>query len=246
MADSFFTDNMTVNEILNMDYQTLQSLNQRDVSRALRTVSLAANKRMNRLLKQARKTKEGYVPKKSAAYNIAVDALNAVTKDGKNKVQWGVKKAKSRNEMLQQIGEIRKFMNMKTSTVKGAVKVRKEREKRLFGKTREQAGKGMTVKQKAEIAKQYAAFASEAYAAFRKFLEHEGIPNNPYQNFGGSDTVLNIIGNTIESGGSEEEAVAAAIEAHNNEYIRQEDEWNEETGESDFWEMLNNGWNNEA
>ena len=138
MADSFFTDNMTVNDILNMDYQTLQGLNQRDVSRALRTVSLAANKRMNRLLKQARKTKEGYVPKKSAAYNIAVDALNAVTNDGKKKIKWGVKKASSRNEMLQQIGEIRKFMNMKTSTVKGAVKVRKEREKRLFGKTREQ------------------------------------------------------------------------------------------------------------
>lgn len=245
MADSFFTDNMTVNEILNMDYQTLQGLNERDVSRALRTVSLAANKRMNRLLKQARKTKEGYVPKKSAAYNIAVDALNAITKDGKQKVKWGVKSAKSRNEMLQQIGEIRKFMNMKTSTVKGAVKVRKDREKRLFGKTREQAGKGLTVKQKAEIAKQYSSFASAAYSAFRKFLEYEGIPNNPYQNFGGSDTILNIIGNTIETGGSEEEAIAAALEAHNNEYIRQEDEWNEETGESDFWEMLNNGWNNE-
>lgn len=243
MANSFFTDNMTVNDILNMDYQTLHSLNQRDISRALRTVSLAANKRINRLLKQTKKTKEGYVPKKTAAYNIAVDALNAVTNDGKKKIKWGVKQAKSRNEMIQQINEIRRFMNMKTSTVKGAVNVRKERERRLFGKTREQAGKGLTVKQKAEIAKQYTTFASNAYAAFRKFLEHEGIPNNPYQNFGGSDTVLNIIGNVIESGGSEDEAIQAAIEAHNNEYIKQEDEWNEATGESDFWEMLNQGWN---
>ena len=243
MANSFFTDNMTVNDILNMDYQTLHSLNQRDTSRALRTVSLAANKRINRLLKQTKKTKEGYIPKKSASYNIAVDALNAVTNDGKKKVKWGVKSAKSRNEMIQQINEIRRFMNMKTSTVKGAVNVRKERERRLFGKTREQAGKGLTVKQKAQIAKQYSSFASSAYAAFRKFLEHEGIPNNPYQNFGGSDTVLNIIGSVIESGGSEDEAIQAAIEAHNNEYIKMEDEWNESTGESDFWEMLNQGWN---
>lgn len=229
---------MTVNDILNMDYQTLHSLDKRDISRALRTVSLAANKRINRLLNQTKKTKEGYVPKKSAAYNIAVDSLNAITNDGKKKVKWGVKSAKSRNEMIQQINEIRRFMNMKTSTVKGAVNVRKERERRLFGKTREQAGKGLTVKQKAEIAKQYTSFASSAYAAFRKFLEHEGIPNNPYQNFGGSDTVLNIIGNVIESGGSEDEALQAAIEAHNNEYIKTEDEWNEATGDSDFWSML--------
>ena len=150
MANTFFTDNMTVNEILNLDYQTLHSLNERDISRALRTVSLAANKRITRLTKQARMTKEGYIPKKSAKYNIAVDALNAVTEDGKKKVKFGVKQAANRNEMIKQINEIRKFMNMKTSTVTGAVKVRKEREKRLFGKTREQAGKGLSVKQKAQ------------------------------------------------------------------------------------------------
>ena len=246
MADSFFTDDMTVNDILNMDYQTLHSLNQRDISRALRTVSLAANKRINRLLKQTKKTKEGYVPKKSASYNIAVDALNAITDDGKKKVKWGVKSAKSRNEMIQQINEIRKFMNMKTSTVKGAVKVRKDREKRLFGKTREEAGKGKTFKEKAQIAKQYSSLAASAYETYRKFLEFEGIPNNPYQNFSGSDTILNLIGSSIESGLSPEEALQAAIEAYNNQYEQQQEEWEEATGESDFWEMLNNGWNDEG
>ena len=243
MADSFFTDNMTVNDILNMDYQTLQSLNEREVSRALRTVSLAANKRINRLLKNARKTKEGYVPKKSASKNIAVDALNAVTNDGKKKVKFGVKQAKTRNEMLQQINDIRRFMNMKTSTVTGAVKVRKERERRLFGKTREEAGKGLTVKEKAQIAKQYSSFASRAYAVFRRYLEYEGIPNNPYQNFGGSDQVLAIIGNTIESGGSEEEALNAALEKSEEAYVQQNEEWDEATGDSEFWNMLENGWN---
>ena len=242
MADRFYTDDMTVSEILNMDYQQLHSLKERDISRALRTVSLAANKRMDRLLKQVKKTKDGYVPKKSATYNIATDALNNVTNDGKKKVKWGVKQAKSRNEMISQINEIRKFMNMKTSTVSGAVKVRKEREKRLFGKTHEQAGRGKTVKEKAAIAKQYAAAASNAYAAFRKFLEHEGIPNSPYQNFAGSDVILNMIGSKIESGGNEDDAINEAIAYHNNEYIKQQDEWDSATGDSEMWEMLTEGW----
>ena len=151
MADSFYTDNMTVNEILNMDSYELSKLNERDISRALRTVSLAANKRIARLAKQAKKTKDGYVPKKTAKRNIAVDALNAVTEDGKVKTKFGVKNAKSRNQMIQQIGEIRNFMNMRTSTVTGAVKVRKEREAKLFGKTSEQAGRGKTKKEKKAI-----------------------------------------------------------------------------------------------
>lgn len=245
MAKDFFFDDMTVNEILNLDYQQLHSLNERDVSRALRTVALAANKRLNRLQKQARKTKQGYVPKKSAAHNIAVDALNAVTNDGKNKVKFGVKQAKNRNEMLKQISEIRKFMNMKTSTVKGAVSVRKEREKRLFGKTREQAGRGLSVKEKARIAKEYSSFAAQAYSAFRKFLEHEGLPNTPYQNFAGSDVILNLIGNTIETGEDEETAIQRAIEAHTAEYEKEQEAWDKATGDSEFWEMLNDGWKSE-
>ena len=245
MAEKFKTDGMTVNEILNLDYETLHSYDSRDISRALRTVSLAANKRINRLLTQTKKTKEGYVPKKSASYNIAVDALNAVTDDGKKKAKFGVKSAKSRNEMIKQINEIRKFMNMKTSTVSGAVKVRKEREKRLFGKTREQAGKGLTVKEKAELAKVYNAAASNAYSVFRKFLEHEGIPNSPYQNFAGSETILNLIGNAMANGESDDMALDRAIESYNNAYVKQQEEWIEATGESDMWEELTQGWNNE-
>lgn len=242
MADKFKTEGMTVNEILNLDYETLHSFDKRDISRALRTVSLAANKRINRLLKQSRKTKEGYVPKKTASKNIAVDALNAVTNDGTKKAKFGVKSAKTRNEMIQQINDIRKFMNMKTSTVTGAVKVRQEREKRLFGKTREQAGKGLTVKEKAKLAKEYSAAASSAYSVYRKFLEHEGIPNSPYQNFAGSDTILNLIGNAMANGESDESALDRAIESYNNAYVKQQEEWIEATNESDMWEELTEGW----
>lgn len=245
MAQGFYTDDMTVNDILNMSWQELHSLDTRDMSRALRTVSLAANKRINRLMKQVKKTKDGYVPKQSAKHNIAVDAINAVTQDGKKKIKWGVKEASTRNEMIEQINDIRKFMNMKTSTISGAKAVRKAREQRLFGKTREQAGRGKTVREKARIAKKYAAAASSAYAVFRKFLEHEGIPNNPYQNFGGSDVILNLIGNKIESSGSEEEALEAALQRHNEQYIQEQEEYLEAVKDKDFWDMLSSGWDNE-
>ena len=237
MADSFYTDNMTVNEILNLSNEQIAKLNERDVSRALRTVSLAANKRIQRLMQQARKTKDGYVPKKSAKRNIAVDALNAVTNDGKTKVKFGVKSAPTRNKMIEQIGEIRRFMNMQTSTVSGAVKVRKEREKRLFGKTAEQAGKGKTKKEKKAIEKKFSQKVSEAYALFRKYLEYEGLPNSPYMKFAGSDTILNLIGKKIINGDSEEETLQAAINEAEAQYIKEQEEWTEATG-GDFWEYF--------
>jgi hypothetical protein len=237
MADSFYTDNMTVNEILNLSNEQISKLNERDVSRALRTVSLAANKRVQRLMQQARKTKDGYVPKKSAKRNIAVDALNAVTNDGKTKVKFGVKSAPTRNKMIEQIGEIRRFMNMQTSTVSGAVKVRKEREKRLFGKTAEQAGRGKTKKEKKEIEKKFSQKVSDAYALFRKYLEYEGLPNSPYMKFAGSDSILNLIGKKIINGDSEEETLQAAINEAESQYIKEQEEWTEATG-GDFWEYF--------
>ena len=51
----FFTDKMTVDQILDLGDEILSSLKERDMSRALRTVALAANKRIKRLLKYAKK-----------------------------------------------------------------------------------------------------------------------------------------------------------------------------------------------
>lgn len=234
MADSFYTDNMTVNEILNMDSYELSKLNTRDISRALRTVALAANKRIARLAKQARKTKEGYVPKKSAKYNIAVDALNAVTNDGKVKTKFGVKNAETRNQMIQQIGEIRNFMNMRTSTVKGAVKVRKEREKKLFGKTSEQAGRGKTKKEQKAVQQTFRDKISKAYETFRKYLEHEGLPNSPYMKFSGSESILNLIGRQILDGEDPETVLDNAINYAEQQYQQEIDEFEAATGGDPF------------
>ena len=71
MKKPFKVEGLTVNEILSLGDDTLNSLNQRDMSRAVRTAALAANKRINRLLAQAKKTKSGYELKKSAKKSVA-------------------------------------------------------------------------------------------------------------------------------------------------------------------------------
>lgn len=235
MTNSFYTDNMTVNEILNLSNDVISKMNTRDVSRALRTVSLAANKRYNRLLKQTKKTKDGYVLKKSSQYNIAVDALNAVTNDGKKKVKFGVKNVKTRNQMIEQLSDIRKFMGMKTSTIQGAKKVRQEREQRLFGTTTEKASRGKTKKEKKAITEKFSQKISDAYKTFRKFLEHEGLPNSPYMRFSGSESILNLIGQKILNGEDEESALTAAIEKMTQQYEKDQETWNQITESDDFW-----------
>ena len=234
----FATEGMTVNEILNLSYDTLSKMSTRDLSRALRTVSLAANKRVNRLTAQARKTKEGYIPKKSARHNISLDALNAITKDGKTKAVFGVKQAKSRNQMLSQMKEIRGFMGMKTSTIKGATEVRKKAEKRLFGKTREQAARGKTKKERAAIYSRYDKNMSAVYETYRKFLEMKGLAK--HAQYDDSGVVLNFIANAIASGEPPEKVLADAINKANQAYIDRIDEINEALEGADPFEFIDN------
>ena len=59
----FKVEGMTVNEIINLGDDEISRMNARDLSRALRTVSLAANKRIRRLEKKAEKHVKKYVEK---------------------------------------------------------------------------------------------------------------------------------------------------------------------------------------
>ena len=231
----FFTEGMTVGEILNISPDQLAKLNKRDISRALRTVSLAANKRISRLKQYATKTKDGYIPKKDAKYQIATKALNWVTQDGHKRTKFGVKKASTRNEMIHQIKQIKQFMSMQTSTVSGAVRVRKEMEKKLFGKTREQAARGKKGRSRAAILAQYERFASDVWRAFRKFLELKG--RDPHSYIEGSETIIELIGSKIVSGESEDDAIQAAMDMFKSQYEQEQAEYNDLFNDDDFWTM---------
>lgn len=222
MAKKFEVEGLTVKQILSMDPDKLSSLNTREMSRALRTVSLAANKRVNRLREQAKHGPTGaFISKKSAAHNIALDALNAVTKDGKRTGNvFGVKQTGGdRNKMYKQLAEIRQFMGAKTSTIQGAKAVRQDRERRLLGYTSEEAmKKAKTKKAKAQVEAKIKQTLSDTYAAFRKYLEYKGLPNNNYVRFEGSMAVLELLKTGVQDDMDPETALRAAIERDEAEY----------------------------
>lgn len=238
MASSkpFFVSDMTVDQILNLDYQTLNKLDTRELSRALRTASLAANKRLTRLRKQAVYDKEkGYLPKAGSGA-IAPYALNEVTQYGRKKFKWGVKKTGgNRQKMLKQLKEIRTFWNMTTSTVKGASEVRRRSEERLFGKTREQAAKGKKGKQREAVYATYEDRMKNAFEAYRKFLEYNKV--NKWSAYEGSEGILSLIGNIMANNGSQDDALNAAIQFDREQYEAREAEWQRATEGKDFFEF---------
>lgn len=217
MAEPFYTDGMTVAEILALGDDILSKMSQRDLSRALRSVSLAANKRIARLEKQAVKRKGGYVERKSGK-GISTAALNAVTNDGKTTGKFKVGN-KTRNQMYSEFARAREFMGMKSSTVKGAVAVRKGMEERAFGKTREEAAKGKTKKQQEAITRTFQEKVKEVYSEFRKFLEEENVDK------GDTGRILAIIGKKIiGDNGTGDEAREAARQSLTEAYETKQQE----------------------
>ena len=239
MAEGFYTDGMTVAEILALGDDVLSKMSKRDLSRALRTVSLAANKRIDRLKKQAVKRKGGYVEKKSGK-GIATAALNAVTEDGKKSGKFSVG-SKSRNQIYSELARAREFMGMKSSTVKGAVAVRKGMEQRAFGKTREEAAKGKTKKQQAAIERTFQEKVKEVYSEYRKFLEEENVEK------GDTGRILAIIGKKIiGEDATGDEARSAARQYLTDAYEERQQEFNNSMNDGtvlDDIDELNELWN---
>lgn len=236
MAKKFYVEGMTVDQILNMDPAAMAKLDKRDISRALRTVALAANKRIDRLTKYAKKTKHGYEQKPSAGKSISVDALNWVSSDGAAKAKFGVRKADNRNQMIAQIGKIRQFMSMKTSTVSGAVAVRKMREKNIFGKTREQMARGKSERQKKTIYKNMQQMYNTIWSAYHKYRELKNQDAHAY--YEDSMQVLQLLGQNVTSGAGEDTAIRNTLADMTENYEQQQKEYSDLFGD-DFTDFGN-------
>ena len=248
-SGAFYTDGMTVQQILDLGDDVLSTLDQRDMSHALRTVSLAANKRIDRLLDNAILRHGEYIQKKSAKKKIATDALNALYELQGKPTRSGMKfsgKGMTRDQMYAEFARARYFMNLKTSKVSEATKVRKDREKRIFDTTSEehlkksreefikefkdQFGKKPTQKEiDAELREKAAEFDElnkEAWSNYRKFLENNDIIGKYY----GSTEVIAFIGQRTAEGAAgktpydEETVFAGALKIKADKYKEQQDE----------------------
>lgn len=251
-SGGFYTDGMTVQQILDLGDDVLSKLSQRDMSHALRTVSLAANKRIDRLLDNAVLRHGEYIPKKSAKKKIATDALNSLYEMQGKPTKSGMKfsgKGMTRDQMYAEFARARYFMNLKTSKISEATKVRKDRERRIFDKTSEdyikksreefikefkdQFGKKPTQKEIDKELRQkgneFEELNKQAWSNYRKFLENNDIIGKYY----GSDEVIAFIGQrTAEAaaGGTpydEEEVFAGAYKIKSDKYKEKQEEEHE-------------------
>ena len=220
----FFVEGMTAKQILDLPNATLNSLKERDFSRALRTVALVANKRLNRLLKYSKKRGGKYIEKVNGP-GLDLTALNSV--GGK---KFGVGN-KNLNQMRQEFARVQSFMRSVTSTLSGAISVRKKKEVALFGQTREEMTKGMDKKQKKEKISEINQIMPAAYDTYDDYLDEYAMKGG-YNKESGS-MVLQDIGRDMLEGLSPE---AAKANANMHETQRTE---GEEEKEPDFWDQIN-------
>lgn len=234
MASSkpFYTDNMTVEEILNLGDDVTNSWKERDFSRALRTVSLAANKRVNRLLKYSKKRGGKYVEKINGP-GLDLSALNQIKGQ-----KFGVGN-KTLNQMRAEFAKVRSFMQSVASTIKGAIGLRKKKEIALFGQTREELTKGMSKREAKEKIKEITELGPDVYEAYEDFKGDYAMQGGYSKEEGAK--VLQDIGRDMLEGLPAEAAKANAEINADNRYEEgqtadNDDFWQDIEGPREWWE----------
>ena len=216
----FAVEGMTVDEIINLGDNVISKMNSRDISRALRTVSLAANKRIKRLLAKAEiSTNElGDVTYLDiSGKGIDFEALYAT--GGK---KFGLGRGKhSRGDIYKEFARVRSFMKAGSTTISGAIELRKKRERQLFGKTREEMYQGVSPSEAALIEDQMKDIMSDIYSEYHRWREEYAIEGGYTKEKG--RRVLRMFGKRVMNKGlSPEDARHEIEDYYDRKYEEQE------------------------
>ena len=216
----FKVEGMTVSDILSLGDDTISKMDARDLSRALRTVSLAANKRMKRMLKKAEVSvnEHGDVSYKDiSGQGIDFEALYAT--DAK---RFGLGKGKhKRSDIYKEFARVRGFMNAKSSTISGAIELRKKRERQLFGQTREEMFEGVAPAEREMIEADMKDIMTDIYAEYHRWREEYAIEGGYTKEKG--RRVLRMFGRRVMNKGlSPEDARAEIEDYYDQKYEREE------------------------
>ena len=215
----FLVEGMTVKEIISMGDDMIFGMSKRDLSRAVRTISLAANKRLKRLEQHAVKTRSGlYQEKGKNLLGIDFNALYS------NQSRFGVKGAKTQGELKAEFIRARNFLQAGSSTIAGAIDLRKQKERALFGKTREDIvadmiAKGEIANTRGAINKEYRRIDNRmraVYENYNKWKEEFGMK-------GGYDeaealSVLSRFGALADAGVRKDSALKQIRAEYNEKY----------------------------
>ena len=107
---------LTINDILNMDYNYINSLGKQNLKRIANRLVSATNKRIRRL----EQNEIGYL----------APALMSLNKKTKGNTQFSIK-GKNRNDVLSTIAKMQQFLKKETSSLTGFNKLRVKTRKRL-------------------------------------------------------------------------------------------------------------------
>lgn len=216
----FKVEGMTVNEIINLGDDEISRMNARDLSRALRTVSLAANKRIRRLEKKAEKHVDEFGDTRYvdvSGQGIDFEALYAV--GGK---KFGLGKGKhDRGDIYKEFARVRNFMNAGSTTISGAIELRKKRERQVFGKTSEEMFEGVSAAERDLMQSNMKDIMSDIYSEYHRWREEYAIEGGYTKEKG--RRVLKMFGRRVmDKGMSPEDARADISEYYDLEYERKE------------------------
>ena len=215
----FAVEGMTVAEIIALGDEAISKMNTRDLSRALRTVSLAANKRLNRLKKKAEVSvnEHGDVTYTDiSGQGIDFEALYFT---GGKKFGLGRGKQK-RNTILKEFSRVRSFMQAGSTTIAGAIELRKKRERQLFGYTREELYANVEPAEAALIENEMKDMMKDIYSEFHRWKEEYQIEGGYNKELG--KRVLKMFGRRTMKGMSAEDARADIEEYYDKKYETQE------------------------
>lgn len=215
----FFVEGMTIEQIINLGDDVISKMNQRDLSRALRTVSLAANKRINRLLKKAEVTTNemGDVTYTDiSGQGIDFEALYVT-----GGTKFGLGRGKhQRSEIYKEFAKVRSFLKAESTTIAGAIKLRQKREKQLFGTTREKLYISVAPAEYALLEAEMKDMMKDIYSEFHRWKEEYQIEGGYNKDLG--KRVLRMFGRRIMKGMTAEDARAEIEEYYDRKYEQKE------------------------
>lgn len=215
----FMVEGMTVSDIIKLGDDVISKMNQRDLSRALRTIALAANKRLNRLKKKAEVSvnQQGDV----TYTDISGQGLDfeALYFTGGKKFGLGRGKQK-RGDIYKEFARTRSFLQAESTTIAGAIELRKKRERQLFGQTREELYGKLPPAEAALMENEMKDIMKDIYSEFHRWKEE-------YQIEGGYDKelgkrVLKMFGRRTMKGMTAEDARADIETYYDKKYEQQE------------------------
>lgn len=168
----FKTDKLTVKQIINLGDDVISKMDKRELSHALRTVSLAANKRLRRL-----KAKGEFDPETEKWTDVSGRGIDfeALYFTGGKEFGVGRKKDIKRSNIYKEFSRVRNFMKAGSTTITGAIELRKKRERALFGATHEELTSGMDKEETAQALADISDIMTDVYSEFHRWKEEAQI-----------------------------------------------------------------------